>query len=174
MVDHLVRKTIVFCEQKRPEMAGIEAEQFHEPLVHEFRRQCAKLSLQWPVYAMGSRSVARSPHSSDLYALYIIRSWHPDFHRAFAHVIKSDTSRMVKANSTMSGIKQPKNRNIMAFPVNLAKSTVGSRRAAQRNKFRSTKGIACHCPEFRPWYTGGFQSKPPSRTLPASESRSME
>jgi hypothetical protein len=33
--DQLVRKTIVFCEQKRPEMAGIEAEQFQELLVHE-------------------------------------------------------------------------------------------------------------------------------------------
>ena len=35
-------------------MVGIEAEQFQELLVHEFRRQCAKLPLQWPVYAMGS------------------------------------------------------------------------------------------------------------------------
>ena len=50
VVDHLVRKTIVFCEQKRPEMAGIEAEQFQELLVHKFRRQCAKLPLKWPVY----------------------------------------------------------------------------------------------------------------------------
>ena len=39
MVDQLVRKTIVFCEQKRLEIAGIEAEQFQELLVHEFRRQ---------------------------------------------------------------------------------------------------------------------------------------
>ena len=28
VLDQLVRKTIVFCEEKRPEMAGIEAEQF--------------------------------------------------------------------------------------------------------------------------------------------------
>ena len=42
-MDQLVRKTIVFCEQKRPEMAGIEAEQFRELLVREFRRQLAKL-----------------------------------------------------------------------------------------------------------------------------------
>ena len=28
VVDQLVRKTIVFCEQKRPEIVGIEAEQF--------------------------------------------------------------------------------------------------------------------------------------------------
>ncbi len=35
VLDHLVRKTIVFCEQKGPEMAGIEAEQFQELLVHE-------------------------------------------------------------------------------------------------------------------------------------------
>ena len=37
VVDHLVRKTIVFCEQKRPEMTGIEAEQFQDLPVHEFR-----------------------------------------------------------------------------------------------------------------------------------------
>ncbi len=35
LMDQLVRKTIVFCEQKRPKMAGIEAEQFQELLVHE-------------------------------------------------------------------------------------------------------------------------------------------
>jgi hypothetical protein len=35
VLDQLVRKTIVFCVQKRPEMAGIEAEQFQEPLVHD-------------------------------------------------------------------------------------------------------------------------------------------
>ena len=61
VLDQLVRKTIVFCEQKRPEMAGIEAEQFQELLVHEFRRQCAKLPLKWPVYAMGSGGVAKIP-----------------------------------------------------------------------------------------------------------------
>ena len=60
-MDQLVRKTIVFCEQKGPEMAGIEAEQFQELPVHEFRRQCAKLPLKWPVCAMGSDGVARSP-----------------------------------------------------------------------------------------------------------------
>ena len=30
----------VFCDEKRPDMVGIEAEQFQELLVHEFRRQC--------------------------------------------------------------------------------------------------------------------------------------
>ena len=43
VVDHLVRKTIVFCEQKRLEMAGIEAEQFQDLLVHEPRRHST-----WP------------------------------------------------------------------------------------------------------------------------------
>jgi hypothetical protein len=81
VLDQLVRKTIVFCEQKRPEMVGVEAEQFQELLVHEFRRQCAKLPLKWPV-----------------------------------------SSRMVKANSTMSGIKRPKTRKKSAI---LAKSPVG-------------------------------------------------
>ena len=34
-MDQFVRETIAFCEQKRPEMAGIEAEQLQELLVHE-------------------------------------------------------------------------------------------------------------------------------------------
>ena len=57
VLDQLVRKTIVFCEQKRLEMAGIEAEHFQELLVHEFRRPCAKLPLKWPVYAMGGMAL---------------------------------------------------------------------------------------------------------------------
>jgi hypothetical protein len=60
VMGQLVRKTIVFCEQKRPEMAGIEAEQFQELPVHEFRRQCAKLPQKWPVYAMGSPGAAKN------------------------------------------------------------------------------------------------------------------
>ena len=61
VLDQLVRKTIVFCEQKRPEMLGIEAEQFQELLVHEFRRQCDKLPVKWPVYALNCGGVAKIP-----------------------------------------------------------------------------------------------------------------
>ena len=39
-LDQIVRKTVVFCDEKRPDFVGIEAEQFQELLVHEFRRQC--------------------------------------------------------------------------------------------------------------------------------------
>ncbi len=35
MLDQLVRKTLLFCEQKKPDFVGIEAEQFQELLVHE-------------------------------------------------------------------------------------------------------------------------------------------
>ncbi len=31
VLDQLVRTTIVFCEEKRPEMAGMEAEKYQEP-----------------------------------------------------------------------------------------------------------------------------------------------
>ena len=41
-LDQIVRKTIVFCDEKRPDLVGIEAEQFQELLVHEFRRQCGE------------------------------------------------------------------------------------------------------------------------------------
>ena len=44
-LDQIVRKTIVFCDQKRPDFVGIEAEQFQELLVHEFRRQCGEKRL---------------------------------------------------------------------------------------------------------------------------------
>ncbi len=35
VLDQLVRKTLLFCEQKKPDFVGIEAEQFQELLVHE-------------------------------------------------------------------------------------------------------------------------------------------
>ena len=41
-LDQIVRKTVVFCDEKRPDLVGIEAEQFQELLVHEFRRQCGE------------------------------------------------------------------------------------------------------------------------------------
>jgi predicted phage terminase large subunit-like protein len=61
VLDQLARQTIVFCEEKRPEMVGVEAEQFQELLVHEFRRQCDKLPVKWPVYSMNCRGVAKIP-----------------------------------------------------------------------------------------------------------------
>ena len=41
-LDQIVRKTVVFCDEKKPDFVGIEAEQFQELLVHEFRRQCGE------------------------------------------------------------------------------------------------------------------------------------
>ena len=41
-LDQIVRKTVVFCDEKKPDLVGIEAEQFQELLVHEFRRQCGE------------------------------------------------------------------------------------------------------------------------------------
>ena len=62
-LDRIVRKTIVFCDEKRPDFVGIEAEQFQELLVHEFRRQCGeRFALRWPMYKMmtgGIPKVAR-------------------------------------------------------------------------------------------------------------------
>ena len=52
-LDQIVRKTVVFCDQMRPDLVGIEAEQFQELLVHEFRRQCGgRLATRWPLYKM--------------------------------------------------------------------------------------------------------------------------
>ena len=62
-LDQIVRKTIVFCDEKRPDMVGIEAEQFQELLVHEFRRQCGeRLAVRWTLYEMmtgGMPKIAR-------------------------------------------------------------------------------------------------------------------
>ena len=41
-LDQIVRKTLVFCDHHQPHLVGIEAEQFQELLVHEFRRQCGE------------------------------------------------------------------------------------------------------------------------------------
>ncbi len=63
-LDQIVRKTLVFCDEKRPDMVGIEAEQFQELLVHEFRRQCGGTinNTPWPLYKMmtgGMPKIAR-------------------------------------------------------------------------------------------------------------------
>jgi len=59
-LDQLVRKTVVFCDEKRPDLVGIEAEQFQELLVHEFRRQCnGQFTVRWPVYKMLSGGVPK-------------------------------------------------------------------------------------------------------------------
>jgi predicted phage terminase large subunit-like protein len=61
-LDQIVRKMIVFCDEKRPQMVGIESEQFQELLIHEFRRQCGKHFVRWPMYEMltqGTSKVAR-------------------------------------------------------------------------------------------------------------------
>ena len=59
-LDQIVRKTVVFCDEHRPDFVGIEAEQFQELLVHEFRRQSAgRFALRWPLYSMMTGGVPK-------------------------------------------------------------------------------------------------------------------
>jgi predicted phage terminase large subunit-like protein len=59
-LDQIVRKTLLFCDEKRPDMVGIEAEQFQELLVHEFQRQCGdKFPLRWPTFTMRSQGIPK-------------------------------------------------------------------------------------------------------------------
>jgi predicted phage terminase large subunit-like protein len=58
-LDQIVRKTLQFCDEKRPHFVGIEADQFQELLVHEFRRQCRGRPFHWPVYAMRSKGIPK-------------------------------------------------------------------------------------------------------------------
>jgi predicted phage terminase large subunit-like protein len=52
-LNQIVHKLIVFCDKYRPNYVGIEAEQFQELLVHEFRRQCGEnFCLRLPVWKM--------------------------------------------------------------------------------------------------------------------------
>jgi predicted phage terminase large subunit-like protein len=57
-LDQIVRKTVVFCDQIQLHLVGIEAEQFQELLVHEFRRQCGGI-VHWPIYAMMTQGVPK-------------------------------------------------------------------------------------------------------------------
>jgi predicted phage terminase large subunit-like protein len=57
-LDQIVRKTIVFCDQYKPDYVGIEAEQFQELLVHEFHRQCHERP-RWPIYEMMTGGVPK-------------------------------------------------------------------------------------------------------------------
>ncbi len=60
VLDQLVRKTLLFCEQKKPDFVGIEAEQFQELLVHEFVRQCGEeYALRWSIWKMMSRGFSK-------------------------------------------------------------------------------------------------------------------
>jgi len=53
VLDQIVRKIVVFCDEKKPDFVGIEAEQFQELLVHEFRRQCGpQYATRWSIYKM--------------------------------------------------------------------------------------------------------------------------
>jgi predicted phage terminase large subunit-like protein len=59
-LDQIVRKTILMCDQTQPQLVGIEADQFQELLIHEFRRQVAgRSSLSWRVVAMRSKGVPK-------------------------------------------------------------------------------------------------------------------
>ncbi len=59
-LDQIVRKTAVYCDEKKPDFVGIEAEQFQELLVHEFRRQCGYgYAKRWPIYEMMTEGVPK-------------------------------------------------------------------------------------------------------------------
>jgi len=59
-LDQIVRKSVVFCDEKRPHLVGIEGEQFQELLVHEFRRQCGEqFATRWPMYSMMTQGVPK-------------------------------------------------------------------------------------------------------------------
>lgn len=59
-LDQIVRKIVLFCDRVKPDAVGIEAEQFQELLVHEFRRQCGeRFSLRWPIYQMMTKGIAK-------------------------------------------------------------------------------------------------------------------
>ncbi len=59
-LDQIVRKTVVFCDEKRPDFVGIEAEQFQELLVHEFLRQCGEqFDTRWPLWKMMTEGVPK-------------------------------------------------------------------------------------------------------------------
>ncbi len=58
-LDQVVRRTIAFCDHYRPDHVGIEAEQFQELLVHEFRRQCGDFQRRWSVWMMKTAGVPK-------------------------------------------------------------------------------------------------------------------
>jgi predicted phage terminase large subunit-like protein len=60
-LDQIVRKTHAFCDRYRPDFVGIEAEQFQELLIHEFRRQCGDRFgwSVWKMFTQGVNKVAR-------------------------------------------------------------------------------------------------------------------
>ena len=60
-LDQIVRKTLLFCDEKRPEMVGIEAEQFQELLLCEFQRQGGEKlhNVRWPLYPMVTKGVPK-------------------------------------------------------------------------------------------------------------------
>ena len=64
IVEHIpltqvVRRAIGLCDQYRPDMVGIEAEQFQELLVHEFRRQCNDFQRRWSVWMMKTDGIPK-------------------------------------------------------------------------------------------------------------------
>jgi predicted phage terminase large subunit-like protein len=60
-LDQIVRMTLAFCREKRPDFVGIEAEQFQELLVHEFRRQCdGQVAQRWPIYGMATQGIDKA------------------------------------------------------------------------------------------------------------------
>ncbi len=59
-LDQIVRKTLVFCDERRPDFVGIEAEQFQELLVYEFTRQCGeKFKLRYPLCTIMTHGIPK-------------------------------------------------------------------------------------------------------------------
>jgi predicted phage terminase large subunit-like protein len=59
-LDQIVRKTIVFCDEHKADMVGIESDQFQELLVYEFARQCGeRFGTRWPVYLMKTHGLPK-------------------------------------------------------------------------------------------------------------------
>jgi len=59
-LDQIVRKMILFCDEKQPQHVGIEAEQFQELLVHEFRRQSGdRFRPSWTLHEMVTEGVPK-------------------------------------------------------------------------------------------------------------------
>src|SRR5208282_932634 len=60
-LDQIVRKILLFCDEKRPEMVGIEAEQFQELLLCEFQRQGGETlhKVRWPLYPMMTQGMPK-------------------------------------------------------------------------------------------------------------------
>ena len=60
-LDQVVRTIIVFCDEHQPDYVGIEAEQFQEMLLYEFRRQCGeRFEKRWQIWGMTTQGFGKT------------------------------------------------------------------------------------------------------------------